>query len=188
MLAPHGARFLRGRVLNGANELHIRRLAASDSLAELTRLLHRAYATLAAKGFNYTAVDQNESATRRQIESRECYVGFIAGRMIASLLLGSAVPEQLACEWYRRQGIGIIGRFAVEPTLQGQGIGSQMLSFAERRAQSLGALETAVDTAEGAQHLIQLYEKRGYRHVGHVQWEGKNYRSVVLSKTLTHGD
>jgi GNAT superfamily N-acetyltransferase len=165
-------------------ELSIRRIEASDSLEELTDLLHRAYATLGARGFNYTAVDQSVAATREQIGKKECYLGLVAGRMIATLLLGPGQPRQLACEWYGRPGVWIIGRFAVDPALQRKGIGGRMLTFAEQRARSQGALETAVDTAEGAEHLIELYTKRGYRRVGHVQWEGKSYRSVVLSKTL----
>jgi|SRR6478609_4768322 len=160
-------------------------MEASDSFEELTDLLHRAYATLGASGFNYTAVDQSVTATREQIARKECYLACVAQRMIGTLLLGRAGPGQLACEWYGRPGVWIIGRFAVDPLLQRQGIGGQLLTFAEQRARSLGALEIALDTAEGAQHLVELYAKRGYRKVGYVQWEGKSYRSVVLSKALT---
>ena len=41
-----------------------------------------------------------------------------------------------------------------------------------------------MDTAEQATHLIELYKGLGYRHVDWVQWTGKVYRSVVLSKSL----
>ena len=45
----------------------IRRITASDSLAELTELLHRAYARLGRMGLNYTAVDQSVEDTARRI-------------------------------------------------------------------------------------------------------------------------
>ena len=170
--------------MSGPSELQIRRIEASDSVEELAQLLNRAYAGLGALGFNYTGVDQSVTATRERIRRNECYLGLVAGRMIATLLLGRAGPDQLACAWYGRPGVWIVGRFAVDPARQRQGIGGQMLAFVERRAHSLGAREVALDTAEGAAHLVDLYSKRGYRHVGHVQWEGKNYRSVVLSKAL----
>jgi GNAT superfamily N-acetyltransferase len=173
-------------VLTGSGELRIRRLEASDSLEELTDLLHRAYATLGAMGFNYTAVDQSVSHTRERIGQDECYLGLVGPRMVGTLLLGPVAKLQLSCEWYRRPGVWIIGRFGVDPDLRGQGIGSQLLAFAERRAQSLGAVEAALDTAEGAEHLLEFYGKRGYRQVGHLQWEGKNYRSLVLSKALSN--
>ena len=38
-----------------------------DSIAELTALLHAAYASLAAQGWNFTAVDQPESVTRERL-------------------------------------------------------------------------------------------------------------------------
>jgi len=42
----------------------------------------------------------------------------------------------------------------------------------------------AVDTAEGAAHLITFYRARGYRQVAYAQWDHTNYRSVILSKRL----
>lgn len=47
---------------------HIRPFSATDSVAELTSLLHRAYARLAQMGLNYTAVDQSPDVTARRIE------------------------------------------------------------------------------------------------------------------------
>lgn len=67
---------------------------------------------------------------------------------------------------------------------EGQGLGSRLLAFAEDCAARLGAAEVSVDTAEGAAHLIAFYEARGYREVGHAQWDHTNYRSVLLSKRL----
>ena len=41
-----------------------------------------------------------------------------------------------------------------------------------------------MDTAEQATHLITLYASLGYQAVARVQWPGKVYESVVLSKPL----
>lgn len=38
--------------------------------------------------------------------------------------------------------------------------------------------------SEPATHLVDLYAKLGYQQVAWVQWPGKVYRSVVLSKRL----
>jgi len=168
--------------MSEADTLHVRLIEAGDSLEALTALLHRAYASLGAMGFNYTAVDQSVATTRERIAHKECYLGFVGERMVGTLVLGPMGQRQSECEWYRRPGVWIIGQFGIEPQLSGRGIGSQLLAFAEQRAWDQGALEAAVDTAEGAEHLVELYSKRGYRRVGHVQWPGKNYRSLVLSK------
>lgn len=162
----------------------IRRLAAGDSFEELTGLLHRAYAVLGAMGFNYTAVDQPVERTRERALDGECYVAVADGRIVATVTLGlcdaMADPPE-----YGRPGMAYVTQFAVEPALQGEGLGSRLLRHVEERARALGAREIALDTAEGALHLIRYYETRGYALAGHVRFGGKTYRSVVLEKALT---
>jgi len=51
------------------DDLRLRPLAPSDSIVELTLLLHRAYARLGAMGLNYTAVDQSPDVTARRLGS-----------------------------------------------------------------------------------------------------------------------
>ena len=43
--------------------LQIRPLSSTDSITEITFLLHRAYARLGDMGLNYTAVDQSTDVT-----------------------------------------------------------------------------------------------------------------------------
>lgn len=59
-----------------------------------------------------------------------------------------------------------------------------LLQRAEQWAKDSGFAELAMDTAEQATHLVELYARFGYEHVGWVHWPGKVYRSVVLSKRL----
>jgi GNAT superfamily N-acetyltransferase len=86
--------------------------------------------------------------------------------------------------WYGRPGVAIAGPFAVDPDHQKQGFGTQLMKVVERHAARLGVVELAVDTSEGAAHLLRFYEKRSYRRVGLIEHEGKTYRSVILSKSL----
>lgn len=79
----------------------------------------------------------------------------------------------------------VVGQFAVEPDLQRAGLGTALLQQLERRAQESGAIHVALDTAEGATHLIRYYERLGFTPVEWVQWDVTNYRSLVLSKPLT---
>jgi GNAT superfamily N-acetyltransferase len=166
-------------------ELQIRLLAGSDSLELLTELLHRAYASLAALGFNYTATNQDVETTHSRIAGGECYVVADAERIVATMLLRPPAMRTPHCAWYDRPDVAVVGQLGVEPALQRQGLGGRLIRFGEERARSLGATEVALDTAEGASHLIQLYTARGYRRVGLEQWKHANYRSVILSKTLT---
>jgi GNAT superfamily N-acetyltransferase len=169
------------------DEVRIRPLGSGDSIEALTDLLHRAYAALAAMGFRYVATYQDAGITRARIAKGECHVALLGGSVVGTVLLippGGGSPK---CAWYTRPDVAVVSQFAVEPSFQGQGIGRRLLDHAEARALALGAAHVALDTAEGARHLIELYLARGYRHVGTVQWDVTNYRSVVMSKSLGPG-
>ena len=163
--------------------MEIRLLEPGDSLEELTALLHRAYEALGAMGLNYTAVDQPVERTRKRTSDGLCYVAVEGGRIVGTATFGLA-EEMADPPEYARPGMACFQQFAVEPALQGTGLGSRLLRLAEERARELGATEIALDTAEGATHLVRYYEARGYALAGHVQFRGKTYRSVVLSKRL----
>jgi len=160
----------------------IRLLTEQDSIAELTELLHNAYAQLGAMGFNYTAVDQPEHVTRRRISGGECYIAVNGGLVLGTILFHR---HPRGCAWYEQAHVAAVHQFGVRPNAQRHGVGAALLTFAEDRARAHGAGELALDTSEGATHLIAWYRKMGYRQVETAQWTGKTYRSVILSKPLT---
>lgn len=161
--------------------LRIRPLQDSDDLNELTALLHRAYAALAARGLNYTAVDQTVETTRGRIAQGQCLVAEHAGRLAGTVLYTRRIDP---CEATLFTQVASIHQFAVEPALQGQGIGLDLIRAAEALARAQGEPALALDTAEQADHLIAAYQRWGFCIVGHVQWPGKVYRSVLMLKTL----
>ncbi len=164
-------------------EVKVRPLAESDSITELTQLLHRAYAQLAAMGLQFVATHQDDATTKHRLKNAECYVAELDGRIVGTILFrhpGTARGH----DWYNRPDVAVFGQFGVEPTEQGRGIGGALLDHVELRASETHAAELALDTAESAQHLIDLYRKRGFRIVGSVKWEPVNYRSVIMSKRL----
>ena len=161
----------------------IRKVAPEDSIAELTVLLHAAYARLGAMGFNYTAVDQPEDVTRKRIDRGVCLVAADADALIGTIMV-YAPGRSAGCPCYERPGVATIGQFGVLPGRQGTGTGTRLLREAERLAIASGAVELALDTSEGASHLIGWYEREGFRFVEHAQWKGKTYRSVIMSKPL----
>jgi GNAT superfamily N-acetyltransferase len=163
--------------------VEIRRLAPDDSLEELTGLLHRAYGALGAMGFNYTAVDQPVDRTRERASDGECHVLVADGKIVATATFGLVEAMRRPPE-YARPGMAYFTQFAVEPGLQGHGLGSKLLRHVEERARERGAKEIALDTAEGAEHLVRYYGARGYEVAGHIRRSGKSYRSVILRKPL----
>lgn len=161
----------------------IRRLdLPEDSVEELTELLHRSYAPLAAAGLRYYATHQSAEETRERCERGESYVALIDDRILGTITLYDNQPDGIP--WYGRPDVGYFGQFGVEPSLQRRGIGRQLLRLVEDRARQLGLRELALDTAEGARHLVEWYEREGYRIVAHHSWSATNYRSVIMSRIL----
>lgn len=164
-------------------DITIRTYQPTDDIEYLTELLHRAYAGLAAMGFRYHATHQDSTVTAERLNGDLSFIAERNGIIVGTVTLYKTFPED-SCEWYTSNGVWHFGQFGIEPNLQRNGLGNAMMNIIELHAKQLGAQELACDTAEGATHLVNWYNKRGYRFIQHVQWGVTNYRSVVLSKTL----
>lgn len=165
------------------SDLHIRDWSSSDSITELTQLLHAAYAHLAQRGLRYVATHQDDVITARRLGRGYALLAFLRGELVGTATLYPPRPDS-PVPWYRRQDVFHFGQFGVRPDLQRNGIGVRILRELERRARIRGASELACDTAEQAEHLRSWYGREGYRLIGHTQWPITNFRSVVLSKSL----
>lgn len=164
-------------------EIYIRAFRSSDSVNEITNLLHRSYKQLADMGFRYVATHQDDSETEKRLKGGISYVALSEGKIISTVTLYKNSKNHKA-EWYRHKNIAHFGQYAVLPGYQNKGLGNFMMTVIENKAKVLGAIELALDTSEGADHLIQYYEKRGYRFIDYINWEVTNYRSVIMSKNL----
>src|SRR5262249_22734520 len=100
-------------------------------------------------------------------------VGELVVRLGSRILLaergdGSGARELLACCHLERHGAACyFGMFSVKPTLQGSGIGRQMMSESERLARTqwrCTKMEMTVISVRD--ELIAWYERRGYRRTG----------------------
>lgn len=165
-------------------EPDLRLMSEQDSFEELTHLLHRAYAELAAMGLRFYATHQPVSATRERAGKGECWIALIEGRIVGTVTM--IPPDRCSgAPWYDRPEVAKLAQLGVDPALRGLGLGGRLIDLAEDRARARGAAELALDTAEGATHLIALYGARGYRFIEHVDWRpDTNYRSVLLSRAL----
>ena len=166
------------------NSITIRKWTEADPIPEITSLLHRAYLELADMSFRYHATWQDDETTLQRLKSG---IGFVAekeGKIIgtATLYLPTGDTD---CDWYNKPDVARFGQFAVEPTLQRNGIGSAFLETLASTALEHGFNNLALDTAEGAQHLIDMYKAKGFEFVCYADWDVTNYRSVIMNKQLT---
>jgi len=163
--------------------LLIRDWQTDDDVAAVTELLHAAYAELAESGLRFLASHQDDMVTRDRLESGWAFVGITGTELISTITLYGPNPTS-PCEVYRRPGTFRLGQLAVRPDFQGRWIGLKMIAHAEARAREMGAIELALDTAEGAIRLRRWYERLGFRLVQLISWDVTNYRSVVMVKAL----
>ena len=165
-------------------DLEIRPLRPGDSIEQITTLLHRAYAGLAADGFSYVATHQSTEITASRLQSGEPFVALTDNRIVGTITLYTTSNDPDAPAIYLHDGSAYFGQFGIEPSVQGRGIGTAMLRFLEDVAVKKGIETIALDTAEGASRLIAWYQAEGYRIVDHADWSMTNYRSVIMAKAL----
>ena len=169
----------------------IRPLSDDDCLHALTELLHRSYASLAEQGWNFTAVDQPVSVTRDRLAGAQGFVAELDGRLVGTIAVRGPKPAGEAYiadpppPLYTTPGTAILSQLAVHPDCRGLGLGERLIDAAEAWAREQGFAQLALDTAEPATALRRRYERRGYVTVGGVQWQGKTYASVLMTKALS---
>lgn len=78
-----------------------------------------------------------------------------------------------------------LGKFAVWPKLKRQGLGMILLNYAEKIARSEAYQSVQLDTAKPAIHLVELYQRLGYKNIGETHFEGKTYDSWIFEKQIS---
>lgn len=174
-----------------ASKVRVRPLEEGDSLAHLTGLLHRAYKQHADKGIKALAAFQPEEVTRKRIAVGECYVATYLGQIVGTILFKSAadtarsgVGASMRIAYFDRGDVASFSQFAVEPEVQGRGIGTVLMQTVERRARETGAAEIGLSTPEPAAWLVEMYQRHGYRIVERVRWNETNYVSAIMGKPV----
>lgn len=166
------------------SDVIIRRLCASDSISDLTTLLHRSYSELAKMGLQYVATYQDDEVTRSRVSSGRCFVAELDRVIVGTITFHP--PSQIGhAPWLDRTDVAHFGQLAVDPRYQKRGIGSLLIATSESEAVIDKACEIALDTAEPARHLIDWYARLGYRIVETTRWDVTHYKSVIMSKKLT---
>jgi GNAT superfamily N-acetyltransferase len=155
---------------------------AGDSVEELTRFLHRAYADHAAAGRRFFASYQSAADTAHRLRTGECWLALTGGTLLGTVTL--ATPHPTPDGYPAPADAGSFWQLAVEPAHRGTGLGQHLLTFAEQRLTTLGATRAFIDTSSLASDLIAWYGRRGYAPAGTWRWDVTNYESVVLLKEL----
>jgi ribosomal protein S18 acetylase RimI-like enzyme len=140
-------------------------------------LVNAAYKELGEMGLNYTATYQDEAITRDRIKKGRAFVLEKNDEIIGTALF--AVEN-----YFTERKSGYVSQLAIKPTLKRSGLGTVLMNFCEDLAIEDGLEAIQLDTAKPALHLVNWYQKQGYRIVGETRWEGKTYDSWIFEKEL----
>ena len=162
----------------------IRRFNSTDSIEEVTEMLHRAFAPMAMLGANCQCVDQSPSTTRERMARGDCLVAVADRRIVGTLTLETCDPSSSVAH-YRKPGVASLHQFAVDPAYQGAGVGRSMLKVATMWAHMRQFGELALDTPALALDVRSYYARQGFRWVAGVRVAGRSHDSVVMSKSIS---
>lgn len=166
-------------------DIVIRSLSPDDSLEEITSLLHRAYKKNAELNIHFIASHQTPHVTQERLDQGTAFIAELEGRIVGTITLTFPIEVPHA-EYMTDKPLASFGQFAVEPDLQGAGLGRKLIETVEKEAKRLGAQEICLDTAQPADHLVSYYKKLGYEIQAEADWRPEvNYKSWVMVKDLS---
>lgn len=152
--------------------------AQAHEVSNITKLLNLAYKELSDMGLNYTATTQNDDKTKVRISKGRCFVLKDNSEQILGTILMTVE------NYFTNHNTAYLGQFGVLPEFKKKGLGTMLLNFCENLAAEEGFYGIQLDTAIPAKHLVDWYQRRGYKIVGQEHDENKTYDSYVFEKKL----
>lgn len=94
------------------------------------------------------------------------------------------IPQQEGSE----ELVGYFGMLAVNPDLQGKGIGGRIVGIAENIARSRGRNTMQIQVVNHSTHLLDWYSRLGYQEFDRTDWQApflrKKTQFVLMNKPL----
>jgi ribosomal protein S18 acetylase RimI-like enzyme len=145
------------------------RLATREDMAQIARLVNTAYAKY---------LDRMEKVPAPMLAD---YAALIASDGVYVLVSGAEVTGLLVL---KAQDLALfIEDVAVDPAVQGRGLGRRLMAFAEQYAREHGLRELRLYTNEVMVENLVFYQRLGFEEIERRMDEG--YRRVFLRKSLT---
>ena len=117
----------------------------------------------------------SESWAREMTEAGEQYVCVDNGKMVGVFVLNTDPQGAYRKgEWAVDLPDGsymVLHALAIDPELQSQGLGSQIIRFCVEKAKAEGFKTIRVDIVPGNDPARRLYEKNGFQYAGDVDLE-----------------
>ena len=148
-------------------------VAQQSDLDELLSLYRAAIAHMDAQGvFQWDDIYPAQDVLEKDISLGEMEISLQNGRIAAAFTLNSRCDEEYALgAWrYPDARFCVLHRLCVHPVNQGQGVATQVMDHIERILLQRGYETVRLDAFSLNPSALRLYEKRGYKRVGEVQF------------------
>jgi GNAT superfamily N-acetyltransferase len=160
------------------------RRATVDDASRLHELVVAAGLAMAEQGFRNWLSPVTAERFVEDIGTREVYVVSDRGLAVGTFTLAATARRPYSPEPWLDPGAPALylSRLAVDPPLQGGGIGGWCLGRIERLARERGARAVRCDVLTANTRLCRLYERFGYEQRGeraHSGWDFTCYERLI---------
>ena len=148
--------------------------ATENDLRELYSLYRRTAESMQQDGLNQWiwGIYPTEEMIRDDVERGELYIARTDGILAAAIMLTETPdPGYEGVSWTGGVHPGFFHRLAVDPPLQGTGIGADVLDDAIQILRRAGCDCVRCDTNGKNERAVRLYATMGFRKCGTVHWE-----------------
>lgn len=161
----------------------IRPLGETDSIEELTDIIHAAFKKDPGQPYTNPSATQTPETTFKHIRKGRCSVVVLDGRLIGLGIVYPPPRKRTSCSlWYPMYGAHL-RKLAIHPDFQGKGIGTRLLAACERHAKDMGGWNLWGSSPIGSRQL-SLYCRCGYCIAEYTDWGDTPYESAIFSKCL----
>jgi len=140
-------------------------IATKSDVEAIAQLVNQAYRP-ESDAYGWTHESNLVSGSRTSVSQ----VAEIISRPDSTIFIALRNAEIVACVHVEKEGINCrIGMLAVNPALQGAGLGGQILAHAEKYVnENFGSEKFVMVVVSSRNELISFYLRRGYQKTGSV--------------------
>lgn len=149
------------------------RVATVGDAKPLTAVYRSAYQENRELGLPASAESVSQATVSDWIRECRVYVATIDSEIVGGVRLELAETDRAK-----------LSRFGVHEAYKGEGIGSELLAYAEKQASERGYTTVWLTTPEEHPYLPAFYRRRGYEKTGDYPLESRAYDEIVMEKQL----
>lgn len=164
--------------------LHFR-LAEPSDLDKVFQVFESAIQNMISQDIlQWDEIYPQKSDLRRDILKKELYIGLLDDEIACVYVLNNECDEQYKNgNWeFPDASYKVVHRLCVDPRFQNRGVGRETVKHIEEAIRKMGIESIRLDAFTQNPFSLRMYEKAGYKIVGHADW--RKGRFYLMEKSL----